>query len=627
MVFKPVKFHWKWEVERSTYDIWDLIAGMETVSIPADFTLKSLPRVSWTGIEQLICGLVFAGQEVTQFPPEWVKGKTYRSRFVSSNGAIREFLQLVEIESVGGQSRILIQIEVVPGSFVGKLQIPLLVGRKLQKELSHLFKSVIPGKVVAEVRDVSGFHSLEQKRTCRRVAQDLRDKGVRPILIEMLVKYILKERDQSLRVMRPYLIARRWGVPLGSVLDLCIVAAKSGLLTFRWLVHCSACRTYTQELSTLSKLSGRTFCPICEEDFDVNVADNLELVFSPDPSVRELQEGLADEKSHVGEIVFHRNLDPGEVSEDALKLPPGRYRVRANQSVVEGAPTFIVGKRGVADLSIEIEPDKVLLYEEQSTEQNGIRITNRAPSEQVVSIESLSHEDMSVKGVAAFTSHCFRTYFPNEVLPPNESLPIPEMVVLFCDVAGSTDIYLRKGDVLAYKLFRDLYNFQVGIIDHHGGAIIKVMGDAVLALFHDAGQAMKAALAMRKELRTFNMTLDSQDQITLKMSLHSGTCTVVTINHHLDFFGAMINLGYGLQNLSKAGDIIVSPKVYDDPKVEKHLFHLNAPKEVFDFDVKGEEEPMKLLRIGVNPSKEEQRSSDEEEVPPSLEESQSPQMA
>ena len=93
----------------------------------------------------------------------------------------------------------------------------------------------------------------------------------------------------------------------------------------------------------------------------------------------------------------------------------------------------------------------------------------------------------------------------------------------------------------------------------HDGAVVKTIGDAVMASFGDPANAVKAALAMQARI--------ADHELVLKLGVHVGPSVVVNLNDRLDYFGSTVNMAARLQGQSQGGDIVLSRAVADDPAV------------------------------------------------------------
>jgi class 3 adenylate cyclase len=130
------------------------------------------------------------------------------------------------------------------------------------------------------------------------------------------------------------------------------------------------------------------------------------------------------------------------------------------------------------------------------------------------------------------------------------------VTLLFSDLKGSTAMYEAVGDAAAYRLVRSHFAYLAAIVREHDGAIVKTIGDAVMAAFHEPLQGLRAAIAMQERVAAFNT--DNPASIVLKLGLHEGPCIAVTLNERLDYFGQTVNLAARLQGESRGDDVVVS---------------------------------------------------------------------
>ena len=165
------------------------------------------------------------------------------------------------------------------------------------------------------------------------------------------------------------------------------------------------------------------------------------------------------------------------------------------------------------------------------------------------------------------TLQAFRDLFSAEVLRPGDEVAIGRVTLLFSDLKGSTAMYEAVGDAAAYKLVRAHFAYLAAIIREHDGAIVKTIGDAVMAAFHEPLQGLRCAIAMQERVAEFNAK--SKEPIVLKLGLHEGPCIAVTLNDRLDYFGQTVNVTARLQGESEGGDIVVSAPPRGKRKVRR----------------------------------------------------------
>ena len=107
-------------------------------------------------------------------------------------------------------------------------------------------------------------------------------------------------------------------------------------------------------------------------------------------------------------------------------------------------------------------------------------------------------------GKQLLTTQTFRDLFRSEVIRGHEGLAIKDIALLFTDLKGSTALYDRIGDLNAFALVQQHFDRLQEVTVRHNGAIIKTIGDAVMAAFLKPADAVQAALDMRSEIASFN---------------------------------------------------------------------------------------------------------------------------
>ena len=172
-----------------------------------------------------------------------------------------------------------------------------------------------------------------------------------------------------------------------------------------------------------------------------------------------------------------------------------------------------------------------------------------------------------VSGHRLLTLQTFRDLFPRETIPPNESLIVQRVAILFTDLTGSTALYSRRGDSQAYSLVRQHFNILFQAVDGHNGVVVKTIGDAVMAAFTVASDALEAAIAMHQKLTDLNqqLQLPQEDWLMLKIGIDAGPCISVTLNERPDYFGTTVNTAARVQGTSQGNDIACTNDVLSEP--------------------------------------------------------------
>jgi class 3 adenylate cyclase len=163
------------------------------------------------------------------------------------------------------------------------------------------------------------------------------------------------------------------------------------------------------------------------------------------------------------------------------------------------------------------------------------------------------------------TNQIFRDIYRTDTLDVDQGLKLTSLTFLFTDLKGSTELYDRVGDLVAYDLVREHFRVLNEIVASEAGAIVKTIGDAVMATFPTPDRALAAALRMRDSVRVI------KNDLVIKIGIHEGPCLAVTLNDRLDYFGQTVNIAARVQGLADAQAILATKSVVEYPQVSKML--------------------------------------------------------
>jgi class 3 adenylate cyclase len=136
------------------------------------------------------------------------------------------------------------------------------------------------------------------------------------------------------------------------------------------------------------------------------------------------------------------------------------------------------------------------------------------------------------------------------------------LTLLFTDLKGSTEMYERIGDLRAFDLVRQHFGVLQEIIATRGGAMVKTIGDAIMASFPEAEPALEAAIAMNRDIQK----VGKPGEMQLKIGMHTGPCIAVEQNERLDYFGQTVNIAARVQNVAAANEIAITDPILAAPR-------------------------------------------------------------
>lgn len=162
----------------------------------------------------------------------------------------------------------------------------------------------------------------------------------------------------------------------------------------------------------------------------------------------------------------------------------------------------------------------------------------------------------------------FRDLYKADNLNIDQRLKITSLTFLFTDLKGSTALYERVGDLAAFDLVRAHFRALLEIIASEAGAVVKTIGDAVMATFVRPEQAVAAGIRMRKAMDDLNEARGTSD-LLVKIGIHEGACLAVMLNERQDYFGQTVNIAARVQGqateraINATGPVVKSPAVME----------------------------------------------------------------
>ena len=168
------------------------------------------------------------------------------------------------------------------------------------------------------------------------------------------------------------------------------------------------------------------------------------------------------------------------------------------------------------------------------------------------------------------TNQTFRNLFRTDMLEVDQRLKITSLTFVFTDLKASTELYERVGDLAAYDMVQDHFGVLNEVVARESGAVVKTIGDAVMASFPTPDRGMSAVLGMREAMKQLNRRRASED-LVLKIGIHEGPCLAVQLNDRLDYFGQTVNIAARVQGLASASSIYATEPVVRDAATARVL--------------------------------------------------------
>ena len=569
----------------SAHHLWPLVTNTERLNVATGMPLVNYREEAQSaGLTRRFfsfqhMGLDFIGEEL---PSSWQQNHFFEINRHYSAGPFLELRLRVELRDVDPLNpdrgaHCSVNYWITPRGELGRQVLAGMADGMLATLRSVLSAAVakLPSRghnLNQQVIVVPGNEpSSDQLATAKRLGEIARTIYDSPV-IEQIVSHLLYAADIDLRRIRPLEFARGQDLDADDCLNALLAACRAGLVIMLWKLVCPHCRSGPPGTAALADISSAGYCPSCDLDFEVELSSSLELVFQPHPQVREVIDApycMAGPAS-TPHLFLQQPLGPGETLTTELHLAPGVYRLRGEGA--RGASVFEVTS---GDASIDELPrldalrvEVVLQVSAGLGEANQrltsvvgalpLRIHNDTQRPVIIRLEDSQWPSNSLLAADVISRQRFRELHTGQLLAPGISLGIGSVTILFTDIVGSTAMYEQIGDTDAFALVWNHFELLKNIITEHRGALVKTIGDAVMASFSRPMDAQRAALAMQEQINEAMTEAGHSHPVCLKMGIHTGPAIAITANNHLDYFGSTVNLAARTESRSIGGDIVIS---------------------------------------------------------------------
>ena len=415
-------------------------------------------------------------------------------------------------------------------------------------------------------------------------------------LRERLLSFLRDRPDEELSQIRPFEVARAWGVDKRAVLRAFLFAARAGLVELQWQLNCPSCRVGVEHASSLADVKGRAHCDTCNIKFDLDFAEHVEAAFRVSPSVRKVEQAVYCMSSpwFRPHVLAQSLLPRGETRTFEAPLPPGTLRVRP---FTGGRSATLQVTRPPMTVNVVIDDDAITI--EAEGEHDGdttITLESRATADETVLFERSGWSADIVLGSVIASLPDFLDLFATEAPAAGVDLTVGSLVMLFTDLTGSTALYERVGDARAYAIVEEHFTQMAKAVADHQGAIVKTMGDAVMATFTSPEDALLCALDMVAACEGSHGDLG----VHVKLGVHEGPCLAVRANDRLDYFGTTVNVAARLQAQAGPSELVVLKELLGHPRVAQIVKERGLKSREFTASLKGiaQEQALVALALG-----------------------------
>src|SRR5437870_3209755 len=334
-----------------------------------------------------------------------------------------------------------------------------------------------------------------------------------PAVVDAISQLIATGEDRDLNRINLLDFSARNRLDEEKVISAFLHSARLGLFDLSWNVLCPGCGGVLGAHNTLKSLRHDDYnCALCAQGYEASVDDRVEVSFTVSPRVRRI------------------------AAHDPNTLPIWEY----NRQM------FWSSGMDLSEESITRLIDEVSLEAIELPAGEKAVLSLQLPNQFVIVFEPVTHSAhfLDIQGELTRERQQFSIVF-NKLHAPT----------------GTTG--MRPGPL---PLVRAHFHALLEIIASEKGAVVKTIGDAVMATFIRPEHAIVAGLRMRAAMAELNAARGREDLI-VKIGIHEGPCLAVMLNERQDYFGQTVNIASRVQSLSTSQEIHITGPVIESPAV------------------------------------------------------------
>jgi class 3 adenylate cyclase len=415
-------------------------------------------------------------------------------------------------------------------------------------------------------------------------------------VVDRLERMVRDAPDHALNKINALDLAAGGGLDEERVIAALLNAVGLGLFEMTWNLMCPSCAGVLSANKSLKTLDRAQYnCAFCAAGYETTLDNLVEVTFTVSPRLRKIAAHNPDELSaaeYYRQIFWSSAIDLPDDMEKVLRdvtletvdLPPGE---RAILSLHLPQGTLIVfdpvthtaqfldvsGEEASERQNLSVIFNKVQVPVDTVALRPGplrLALENRTEARVLPSIwvmnpaldDLLKRRKPILTAKRLLTNQTFRDIYRTETLAIGQRLKILSLTFLFSDLKDSTELYEHVGDLVAFDLVNEHFRLLQEIIASERGAVVKTIGDAVMATFETPDRAIAAAIRMREAMSDLGAERQHQS-LRLKMGIHEGSCLAVTLNGQQDYFGQTVNIASRVQGLAASRSIMVTEQVVE----------------------------------------------------------------
>jgi class 3 adenylate cyclase len=443
-------------------------------------------------------------------------------------------------------------------------------------------------------------------------------------MVATLERTVRNAPDHALNKINALDLAAKEGIDEERVIAALLNAVGLGIFEMSWNVMCPSCAGVLSANKSLKTLDRAQYnCAFCAAGYETTLDNLVEVTFTVSPRVRKIAAHDPDElpaAEYYRQIFWSSAIDlPAdmeallrEVTLEGVDLPSGErailsLRLPAGTLIVFDPVTHTAQFLDVSGEETNERQSLSMIFKKaqvpvgtMALRPGPLRLTldNRTNGRVLPAVwvanptldQLLKRRKPILNAKRLLTNQTFRDIYRTDTLAIGQRLKILSLTFLFSDLKRSTALYEQVGDLVAFDLVNEHFAVLQKIIAAERGAVVKTIGDAVMAAFETPDRAVAAAIRMREAMSDLAAEHERQS-LHLKMGVHEGSCLAVTLNGQQDYFGQTVNIASRVQGLAASPSIVVTEQVVQNAQASALLAAYGlqpAPKRVALSGIAGE---------------------------------------
>ncbi|MBB3149295.1 class 3 adenylate cyclase [Phyllobacterium trifolii] len=429
--------------------------------------------------------------------------------------------------------------------------------------------------------------------------------SARPRVVDALERLVREAPDRKLSRINALAFAASEQLDVEQTISAFLQASRLGLFEMSWNVLCPGCGGVLDANTSLKTVQSDEYtCALCAAGYEPTLDEMVEVTFTVTPRVRHIE---AHNPHQLPAVEYFRQVYWGS----GVDLPDNDFEEKVDEFIIESLE-LPAGEKAV--ISLHLPPSFIIVFEPVTHAAQFLDVTGEPTKErQTISLvfdrvhrhsETITlrpgplrisvenHTDVRtlpsvclandalhtmlgkrrpfLTAKSLLSNQTFRDIYRTDTIDVDQKLRITSLTFLFTDLRGSTELYERVGDLAAFDLVKAHFGILNEIVGAEAGAVVKTIGDAVMATFPTPDRALVAAMRMRDAMLRLNQERGNED-LLLKIGIHEGPCIAVSLNERQDYFGQTVNIASRVQHLATSREIFATGSVLNDPRVSHVL--------------------------------------------------------